>query len=155
MSGKSCYFIGHREAGEAIFPALAAAVEEHITVRGVTDFFVGTYGAFDAMAAKALAVAKERHPHITLRQLLAYHPAERPIKPPEGFDIGFYPPGMERVPRPFAIVRANRYMVEHVDFLIAYVWHPASSARDLLEYAEKREKKGLLVVTRLEHTADK
>ena len=45
---------------------------------------------------------------------------------------------MEYVPRRLAIVRANRYMIDHVDFLIAYVWHPASNAQDLMEYAQKK-----------------
>lgn len=45
---------------------------------------------------------------------------------------------MENVPQKFAIVRANRYMVEHVNYMIAYVWHPASNARDLVEYAIKQ-----------------
>ena len=56
---------------------------------------------------------------------------------------------MERVPRRFAIVRANRYMVDHVDFLIAYVWHTASNARELLEYAQRRQERGLLQITLL------
>lgn len=70
--------------------------------------------------------------------LVPYHPAERPVHAPPGFDGTFYPPGMENVPRKFAIVRANRYMVEHVDYMIAYAWHPASNARDLVEYAIKQ-----------------
>ena len=45
---------------------------------------------------------------------------------------------MEKVPRRLAIVRANRYMVDHVDYLIAYAWHPASNARDLTKYAQKK-----------------
>ena len=36
-------------------------------------------------------------------------------------------PDLETVPKRLAIVRANRYMVERSDFLIAYVWHPASN----------------------------
>ena len=44
-------------------------------------------------------------------------------------------PGMETVPKRAAIVRANRYMVNHSDYLIAYAWHPASNARELVEYA--------------------
>ena len=83
--------------------------------------------------------------------MLPYHPAERPIPVPDGFDSTYYPPGMENVPRKVAIVRANRYMVDHTDFLIAYAWHPASNARDLLEYARKRESKGLIHVTALPH----
>ena len=135
MSQKSCFFIGHRETPEEIYPVLCAAVEEHIVRYGVTEFIV----------------AKQTHPEVELTLLLPYHPAERPIPVPDGFDSTYYPPGMENVPRKVAIVRANRYMVDHTDFLIAYVWHPASNARDLLEYARKRESKGLIHVTALPH----
>ena len=48
---KSCFFIGHREASSEVLPALAEAVEKHITEYGVTEFIVGNYGGFDHMAA--------------------------------------------------------------------------------------------------------
>ena len=144
---KSCFFIGHREASSDIFPALSEAIELHILEFGVTEFIVGNYGGFDHMAAKAVIAAKERHPNITLSMLIPYHPAERPVLLPQGFDNTFYPPGMEKVPRRYAIIRANRYMVDHVDYMIAYVWHPASNARDLVEYAKKREERNLISVT--------
>ena len=135
---KSCFFIGHREASSEILPALRDAVEQHIVDYSVTEFVVGHYGGFDRMAAKAVIAAKEHHPEITLSMLIPYHPAEQPGELPPGFDNTFYPPGMEYVPRRLAIVRANRYMIDHVDFLIAYVWHPASNAQDLMEYAQKK-----------------
>lgn len=139
---KSCFFIGHREASSEILPALMEAVERHIAVQGVTEFYVGHYGGFDRMAARAVIAAKQRHPEVTLSLLIPYHPAERPIEPSPGFDGTFYPPGMESVPRRHAIVRANRYMIDHVDCLIAYVWHPASNARNYLEYAQKKSQQG-------------
>lgn len=146
---KSCFFIGHREASSEIFPALIDAVEQHIVEYGVTEFIVGIYGGFDHMAAKAVIAAKNQHPEITLSMLIPYHPAERPINLPQGFDNTFYPPGMEKVPRRIAIIRANRYMIDHVDYLIAYAWHPASNARELVEYAKKREQRNLISVTLL------
>ena len=146
-SMKSCFFIGHRETSSEILPALVEAVEKHIMEYGVTEFVVGNYGGFDRMAAKAVIAAKERHADITLSMLIPYHPAERPIEPPQGFDNTFYPPGMEKVPRKLAIVRSNRYMVDHVDYLIAYAWHPASNTQDLVEYAKKREYRNLITVT--------
>ena len=144
MNMKSCFFIGHREAGEEVFPALVEAVERHITEYGVSEFFVGSYGAFDRMAARAVIMLKARHPGITLSLLLPYHPAERPVDLPADFDGTFYPPGMEKVPRRVAISRANRYMADHVDYLIAYAWHPASNARELADHAARR-----ITVTRL------
>ncbi len=146
---KSCFFIGHREAEEELRPILAETVERHIIEYGVTCFYVGGYGWFDAMAAKAVKEAKKHHLEVTLSFLLPYHPFDRPIPTPEGYDGTFYPPGMENVPKRLAIVRANRYMVDNSDYLIAYVWHAASNARNLLEYARKREKRGLLHVENL------
>lgn len=147
---KSCFFIGHRDAGSSVFPALADAVEKHITEYGVTEFIVGNYGSFDQMTARAVIEAKKRHPQVTLFRLLAYHPADRPQDLPEGFDGSIYPENMETVPKRLAIVRANRYAVEHVGYLIAYVWHPASNSLNLLEYARSREQKGLITVTVLD-----
>ena len=144
---KSCFFIGHREASLEVLPALTEAVVRHIVEYGVTEFIVGNYGGFDHIAAKAVIATKERYPGITLSMLIPYHPTERPLESPQGFDNTFYPPGMEKVPRRLAIVRANRYMVDYVDYLIAYAWHPASNARDLVEYAKKREQRNLISVT--------
>ena len=153
MEGKSCFFIGHREASKEIYPLLYAAVEQHIVEYGVTEFIVGHYGGFDRLAASAVKEAKRYHPGVRLILLLPYHPAERPIPTPDGFDSTFYPPGMESVPRKIAIVRANRYVVDHVDYLIAYVWHPASNARELVEYAQKRQQKSGIQITLLAHAA--
>ena len=144
-----CFFIGHREAGDELLPALTAAVERHITEYSVTSFMVGRYGNFDKMAARVVIDAKKRHPEVTLTLLLPYHPFDRPIPVPVGFDGTFYPPGMETVPKRAAIIKANYYMADHSSHLIAYAWHPASNARDLVEYAQTREKKGKIHVENL------
>ena len=131
---------------------LTAEVERHIIEYGVTDFVVGRYGRFDTLAAKCVKAAKKRRPEVTLTLLLPYHPYDRPTPTPPGFDGTFYPPGMETVPKRAAIIRANRYMVEHSEYLIAYAWHPASNARELVEYAQKRQEIGLIAVTILRET---
>ena len=149
MGGKSCFFIGHREASEEIYPVLYAAVEQHIVEYGVTEFIVGHYGGFDRLAASAVKAAKRFYPKVRLTLLLPYHPAERPIPTPDGVDGTFYPPGMESVPRKIAIVRANRYVVDQIDYLIAYVWQSTSNAKKLVEYAWKRKKKNSISITSL------
>ena len=154
MSG-SCFFIGHREADSRIWNSLVDAVHRHITEYGVTNFTVGRYGGFDALASKAVLAAKEDYPEVRLTLLLPYHPFDRPFKLPDGFDGSFYPPGLETVPHRAAIVRANRYMVDHCDYLIAYAWHPASNARDLLDYARTRERRGLIHVTAIPRGGEK
>ena len=147
MGGKSCFFIGHREASEEIYPVLYAAVEQHIVEYGVTEFIVGHYGGFDRLAASAVKEAKRFYPEVRLTLLLPYHPAEQPIPTPDGFDGTFYPPGMESVPRKVAIVRANCYVVDHVDYLIAYVRHTASNAKNLLGYVQKRKTSKSVQIT--------
>lgn len=71
---KSCFFIGHREASEEIFPELAEAMERHIVDYGVTEFIVGNYGGFDRMAARAVISAKALH-------LGNYPTASAPLSP--------------------------------------------------------------------------
>lgn len=115
----------------------------------MTDFVVGKYGHFDGMAARCVKAVKKRHPEVKLTLLLPYHPYDRPVSIPPGFDGTFYPPGMEAVPKRAVIVRANRYMVEHCEYLIAYAWHPGSNARDLVEYAQQHEKLGRMKITLL------
>lgn len=85
--------------------------------------------------------SKTLHPEVELTLLLPYHPAKKPVQKPEGFDSLFYPPGMEKVPYRAAIVAANRYVVDHVDYLIAYAWQPERNAKALVEYAQKKDIK--------------
>lgn len=143
---KTCFFIGHRYAPDHLGPELAEVVERHITEYGVREFTVGRYGRFDSLAAWTVKEAKKRHPDVRLVYLRPYHPAERPIEAPEGFDSSFYPFEAAKVPRPVAIVRANCYMVDNSDFLIAYARHPGN-AIELVEYARRREKRGLIHVS--------
>lgn len=149
MKPYTCFFIGHRNAPDSLIPALDELIERHITGYGVREFTVGRYGHFDYLAARAVQEAKQRHPDVRLVYLRPYHPAERPTETPQGFDSSFYPFDTQKVPKPLAIVRANRYMVDNSDFLIAYAWHPGN-ARELVEYAQRREKRGLIHVSVLD-----
>ena len=138
------FFIGYREAPESIYPELARTVEQLIG-QGVADFYVGHYGNFDRLAARVVIAAKQRYPEVRLTMLLPYHPAERKVILPSGFDGSLYPPGMEKVPRRFAIARANRWMVEHCTHLVAYVNHPASNAGKVVEWGRRLAKRVKLV----------
>lgn len=141
MEKKRCFFIGHRDTPETVKPALQAAVEQHIVEYGVTEFLVGRYGAFDRMAAECVISAKKQHPQVLLTLLLPYHPGERKVTLPVGFDGSLYPPGQENVPRRVAIVRANHYAVNISDYLIAYVKYPGSNAKNILDYGKEKKIK--------------
>ena len=61
----SCFFIGHRETPDRVYPTLLETIERHITEYGVSEFVVGRYGNFDRLVIWALSQAKRAHPHIT------------------------------------------------------------------------------------------
>lgn len=149
MGEKSCVFIGHRETNDGVLPELEKCVERLICEEGVLYFYVGCYGGFDRLAATAVKNLKGKYPAVCLFMVLPYHPAERTVELSPGFDGSYYPEGMESVPRRYAIVRANRKMVEDCDWLVCYVRHGASNSRNLLEYAKKREEKGLIQIENL------
>lgn len=146
---KSCFFIGHHDAKAEVYPLLWAEVERHITEYGVTAFFVGHYGSFDHMAAQAVKEAKKYHPEAQLMMVLPYHPAIRPIEKPDGYDSTYYPWEGERIPKRLAIVKTNQRMVNDCDYLIAYAWHYLGGSGQIVEYARKREERGLIHVENL------
>ena len=131
----SCFFIGHREANEGLLPRLELEIDRLIAKENVRYFYVGGYGGFDQISATAVKRVKKKYPDITLMLVLPYHPAERPVEKPPGYDGTYYPEGLEKTPRPFAIVKANQLMVDTCDWLVCYVRHGASKSRNLLEFA--------------------
>ena len=146
MKTTTCFFIGHRDAPEDLRPLLSDAVERHIMQYGVTEFIVGHYGRFDAMASSAVRAAKQQYPEISLVLLLPYYPFPYET---DGFDVTFYPPDMESVPKPFAIVRANEYVIRTADYLICYDRGQIGKTRDFVELARQRERKGLIHIENL------
>ena len=143
---KSCFFIGHREADERLLPRLELVVDRLIREDGVLYFYVGGYGGFDRLAAAAVRRMKQKYPDITLMLVLPYHPAERPTEAPNGFDGTYHPDGLESTPKRYAIVRANKIMVDACDWLICYVRHGAGNSRKLLEYTRRRAERGLIQI---------
>ena len=142
----TCFFIGHHSAPKTLRPLLDEAVERHITEYGVTGFVTGHYGRFDYMAAGAVRKAKERHPKVTLTLLLPYYPFPYDTS---DYDRTYYPEGVEVVPKPYAIVRANEHMIKSADYLICYDAGHIGKTRDFVALALRREKKGLIHVTNL------
>ena len=83
---KSCFFTGHRETGEKLLPYLTDTAKRLVTDCGVTRFYVGGYGNFDRLSGKAVIALKNSFPNIRLFLVIPYHPAERPVLTPQGYD---------------------------------------------------------------------
>lgn len=137
---KSCFMFGHSDSPDSIITKIEEAIENCYLHQGITAFYVGHRGRFDAISATAAKRMKLRYPDIQLNLLLAYHPGERTVNLENGFDNSYYPP-LGNVPRAYAIVRANKHMIDTVDSIICYVKH-IGNTRNLLEYAQRRQKRG-------------
>lgn len=144
MENKVCFLFGHATTPFAALPLIEEAAERHYREYGIRAFIVGNRGSFDQYAATAINNLKKQYSDISLLLLLAYHPAERPVYLSDGFDNSYYPP-LENVPRRYAIVRANKYMIDTADTVICYVKH-VGNTRNLLEYAQQRRKNGISIL---------
>lgn len=146
MEHKTCFFIGHHDAPESLAPLIYEAVERHIIEYGVSEFVVGHYGRFDALAARVVREVKKHYPEVMLTLLISYYPSSYDTS---DYDRTFYPPEMEKIPKRFAIVRANEYMIRRCNYLICYDKGQIGKTRDYVALARKREEKGLMHVENL------
>ena len=103
---------------------------------GAGTFYLGGYGAFDGLAAAAVRKQKETYPHIELILVLAY--LDRDIDT-SYYDDSTYPP-LERVPRRYAILRRNEWMVSASDVVVSGVTHSWGGAARTLGFAQRKNK---------------
>lgn len=101
MVNKICFLFGHSDTPDTILPLLRNAIETSIQGSGVRTFVVGHYGEFDRLTRVTLLQLKQKYPEIRLYMLIPYHPADRPVQTPEGFEGTCYPP-LEGVPKRYA-----------------------------------------------------
>ncbi len=130
---KSCTFFGHRDCPNGILPALRAAVEKGILQDGIDTFYVGREGAFDTLVASVLLEMTEKYPHIRFFVVLAYLP--RAPLAGELQERTILADGVERVPRRFAILRRNEWMLERSEAVIVYVTRSFGGAAAFLQKA--------------------
>ena len=130
-------FCGHGDEiyDEKLRKRLYDILEELIN-KGANEFLLGGYGAFDLLAAHTVKSLKEKYPHINSVFVCAY--IDR------GYDLNLYDcseyPPIENVPKRFAIVKRNEWMIRQSDVLVAYVRYDWGGAAKTLKYAIKKQK---------------
>ena len=144
MANKICFLFGNSSAPYDVIPQIEQAAQRHYLEYGINTFIVGSRGNFDSYAATAIKTLKQTYRDISLYLLLSYHPGERPVELPPGFDASFYPP-MENIPRQYAIVQANKYMIDTADSIICYAKYVGNSKK-LLAYTTQRHKKNNIII---------
>lgn len=130
-----CTFFGHHDCPQTILPKLEQVLRDLIR-SGVTQFYLGNHGRFDAIAAAVLRKLRTEFSEIRVTIVLAYLPKE-PIRDFETV----YPEGLESVPPRFAIIKRNRWMLDRADLLVTYITHPWGNAAALSERAQKQNKR--------------
>ena len=132
----ACTFFGHRDCPSSVKESLYAAVEGLICNQQVDMFYVGTQGNFDRMAYAILVELRKRYQHIKVYRVLAYMP-----KPGETDTADtIVPEGIENTHPRYAIVSRNNWMIDHSDYVIAYIRHTFGGAYQAVERAKKKGK---------------
>lgn len=131
-------FCGHSEVHDrdAVRQWLGVVCLELIE-SGAEEFYLGGYGAFDFLCADVLRELKKAHGHIRLILVLPYLNSSMNTT---GYDETLYPP-LESVPKRFAILRRNEWMVQECDAVVAYVTHGWGGAAKTLECAQRKKKR--------------
>ena len=132
----ACTFFGHRDCPSSIKGKLHKEIDRLICNHGVDTFYVGTHGNFDRMAYAALVELRKRYLHIKIYRVLAYLP-----KPGDNDTADtIVPEGIENTYPRYAIVHRNNWMIDHSDYVIAYVTHTFGGAYQAVERAKKKGK---------------
>ena len=103
-------------------------------------FYLGGSGDFDSLCLRTLRELKTDFPDIELLFITPY--LDKNYSKLElakyYYDDVIFPP-IENVPRKFAILKRNEWMVDSADLVIAYVKYSWGGAAKTLEYAKRKK----------------
>lgn len=134
----ACCFFGHKDTPEDVKPALCAAIEELITQCGVSTFYVGNQGAFDAYVRSALRQFSGKYPHIRYAVVLAYMPGHQTEH--HDFSDTIFPEGIEEVHPRYALDWRNRWMLRESQYIVCYIHHRWGGAAKYVQMALRQGK---------------
>lgn len=136
-----CTFFGHHDSPSSIRPNLKTMLIDLIEHHDVYTFYVGNHGAFDAMAWSVLSELRPIYSHIRCTTVLAYMPVHNSCFGNAYTDADtLLPEGIENVPRRYAIIWRNKWMLQQSDCVVTYVVHRAGGAARFEEVAKKQGK---------------
>lgn len=115
---------------------------DEINKNPTCKFYLGGYGDFDGLCLRMLKDLKTDFPEIELIFITPY--LDKNYSKLEfaknHYDGVIFPP-LESVPRKFAILKRNEWMVEQADLVIAYVKYSWGGAAKTLEYSKRKKKR--------------
>ena len=137
-------FFGHSNClfNDDIKKQLKNILLDEIIKNPTCKFYLGGYGDFDVLCLRTLKDLKATFPEIELIFITPY--LDKSYSKLEfaknHYDDVIFPP-IESVPRKFAILKRNEWMVEQADLVIAYVKYSWGGAAKALEYAKRKKKR--------------
>lgn len=135
-----CTFFGHRDTPSYIRKLLVNTITDLIEKRKVDIFYVGNHGGYDAMVLSVLKELKIKYPHIRYTVVLAYMAKNNITYDCNNFKDTLYPEGLETVPKRFAILKRNEWMVKNSDIIVAFVMCGVGGAAKSVDYARRQNK---------------
>ena len=133
--GHSNYLFSDEEM-EKLKQLLIKEIRKNPTCR----FYLGGYGDFDSLCLRTLQDLKKDFPEIELLFITPY--LDKNYSKLElakyYYDDVIFPP-IENVPRKFAILKRNEWMVDYADLVIAYVKYSWGGAAKTVEYAKRKK----------------
>ncbi len=110
-------------------------------IKGADSFLIGNYGDFDTLAAAVCLALKKEYPRIEVCLVLPYyrpHIDDYTQQHYNRFDSVITPP-LEDTPYRYRIVKANQYIIDQSDTVIAYVQSSGGAAKTM-QYAKRKKK---------------
>ena len=150
-------FAGHAlvSGGAEVKKIVKEQVQKVLSNVERTICYLGGYGEFDEICARACRELKREHSCIELVYVAPYMTLSEQAKIREMqalglYDSSIYPP-IERVIPKFAIAKRNEWMMTNADVIIAYVNHCSGGAYRSLQIAKRRKKKIINICDFLTH----
>ena len=131
----ACTFFGHGDCPETKYSNILQAIQNLITEKNIITFYVGTQGNFDSLVYRALCNLRADFPQIRIYRVLAYLPKDNSL-----ISDSILLEGIELIHPRNAISWRNRWMIEHSDYVIAYITHNYGGAARFVNEAKRRGK---------------
>lgn len=131
----ACTFFGHKDCPETKYSNILQAIQNLITKKNITTFYVGTQGNFDSLVYRALCCLRADYPQIRIYRVLAYLPKDDSL-----ISDSILPEGIELIHPRYAISWRNRWMIKRSDYVIAYITYNYGGAAKFVNEAKKKDK---------------
>ncbi len=135
----SCTFFGHRDCPVSVKVNLRTELIYLIETQNVDRFYVGNHGLFDAHVLSVLKELSSLYSHIQYAVVLNRMP-DTPL-----FHDSILPEGIEMIHPRFSVSWRNRWMIDHSDFVIAYVTRSWGGAYQFTELAKRKHKRVIYI----------